>query len=307
MLRTRSVLIVASWLVACGGEIPATGGGGGGGAGGGAGGEAGAGGVPMGGAGGEGGSGGAGGGWPTCDVPPVDLPVSTIPQVWEADPSDPTEYWIPGVFVTAVSGGGCVDSGSCQLFVQQAETYPSLAAAAHQGLRVAITPAVASYFTGIGVGDRIDLRAFALRDTDDGKNELFFFVTPNLPGCAAVVGSGTPAPVTATLLDLTVEAYEETIGPVLVRVDTVSGNPNMPAETFGLWETGTPIDPTNMDITSLSPFFLSPQSFVGLTDGMNTNFQFVVGVFALFTPPADPLIKYEHIYPRTTAEYPVAN
>jgi hypothetical protein len=87
----------------------------------------------------------------------------------------------------------------------------------------------------------------------------------------------------------------------------VSGNPNLPAETFGLWETGTPIDPTNTDITSLSPFFLPTQAFTGLTDRLNTNFQSVTGVFALFTPPADPLIKYEHVYPRTDAEYPLAN
>jgi hypothetical protein len=32
-----------------------------------------------------------------------------------------------------------------------------------------------------------------------------------------------------------------------------------------------------------------------------------VGVFALFTPPADPLVKYRHVYPRTDAEYPIAN
>jgi hypothetical protein len=329
MLRhARSFWLVSSWLLACGGEVPATGGSGGGGeaagaagagasggeggagasgGAGGAGGEAGAGGALTGGAGGVGGEGGAGGGWPTCDVPPADLPVSTISQVWDADPADPTEFWIPGVFVSAVSGGGCVDNGSCQIFVQQAESFPSLAAAAHQGLRIAITPAVASYFTGIEVGDRIDLRAFAVRDTDGGKNELFFFVTSNLPGCAAVVGAGTPVPVTATLADLTVDAYEETIGPVLVRVETVSGNPNMPGQTFGLWETGSPIDPKNTDITSLSPFFLATQAFAGLTDGVNTNFQFVVGVFALFTPPADPLVKYRHVYPRTDAEYPIAN
>ncbi|NUP09240.1 MAG: hypothetical protein HOW73_24580 [Polyangiaceae bacterium] len=253
----------------------------------------------------EGGGGGAG--WPTCDTQPAGSPTMTIPEVWEANPAAPEEAWVPGVYVTAVSNGGCTAGASCQIFVQQEESYADLDAARQQSLRIGVAPTVAMYFEGIDVGDRIDLYARAVRDTEDGKNELIFLVTPNLPGCAAVVGSGDPQPVVATLADLSVAAYEDVMGPVLVRVNGVSGNPNPPAETFALWTTGQAPDGDITTVTSLSPFFLAGGAFTGLTDGMNTNFNHVVGVFGLFVPPADPLIKYEEIYVRSDADYPLAN
>ena len=323
-----SPFVLVSVLVACGGgEVPASGGSGGGGespGGGGAGATGGGGNGGIGGTGanaGEGGlggdggfggdggqtagGGGAGGGWPTCDVQPPDLEASTIADVWAADPAGPTEYWVPGVYVTAVAGDGCESGVACQFFVQQQESFASLAAATKQSLRVGVSPSTANYFTQLAVGDRVDLRAFAFRDTANGKNELFFFVSTNLPGCAEVVGAGSPQPVLATLADLSVDAYETTMGPVLVRIDTVSGNPNAPEATFGLWDTGAPIDPMNPGITSLSPFFLDTKAFTGLTDGLNTNFSEVVGVFGIFAPPADPLIKYEEIYVRSELDYPL--
>ncbi len=253
------------------------------------------------------GVGGSGGGdpWPTCDTQPPGSVTKTLPEIWVDNPATPTAAWVPGVFVTAVAGGGCTANTACQLFVQQEESYASLALATHQSLRVGVAPDAAVHFEGIAVGDQIDLYARAFRDTTDGANELFFLVASSLPGCAAVVGAGDPQPVDAVLDDLTVAAYEVDMGPVLVRVDTVSGNPNLPAETFGLWDTGTMPGGDITTITSLSPFFLPGGTFNGLVDGMNTDFVEVVGVFGLFVPPADPLIKYEEIYVRTDADYPL--
>jgi hypothetical protein len=229
----------------------------------------------------------------------------TIPEIWADDPLTPTAAWVPGVYVTAVSGGACAAGVACQIFVQQGEVYGSLTEAAHQSLRVGIAPAAAQYFEGIAVGDQIDLFARALRDTTDGKNELIFLVSASLPGCAEVVGAGDPQPLTVTLDQLTTQAYEVDVGPVLVRVETVTGNPNLPTETFALWDTGTMPGGDITTVTSLSPFFLPGATFTGLVDGMNTDFAEVIGVFGQFAPPADPLIKYEEIYPRSDFEYPV--
>ncbi|HTJ81349.1 MAG TPA: hypothetical protein VL400_06480 [Polyangiaceae bacterium] len=316
-------LAFASVLAACGGEVPVdttstsstsgSGGGatttsssGGGGTGGSTGSFTSTGGSGTGGAVGSGGAGGAGGGepWPTCDTQPAGSPTKTLSEIWADDPAFPTAAWVPGVYVTAVSGNGCVPNQACQFFVQQDESYADLAAATHQSLRVGITPAVAHYFTDIAVGDRVDLYANAFRDTQNGKNELNFLVGQSLPGCAKVVGSGDPQPFTITLDELSVQAYEVDRGPLLVRLETVTGNPNMPAETFALWDTGTAPSGDITTVTSLSPFFLPGATFNGLTDGTNTDFGEVVGVFGIFAPPAVPLIKYEEIYVRSDADYP---
>jgi len=310
-------------LVACGGEIPvdttstttsdgggttattSTGGAGEGGSGGGFTSTVGSGG--QGGAVGSGGAGGAGGGgdvWPDCNTQPTGSPTKTLPDLWTDDPTSPTEAWVPGVYVTAVSGDGCTANTACQFFVQQEASYADLAAATHQSLRVGVTPAVAHYFTDLAVGDRVDLYAHAFRDTQNGKNELGFLVANNLPGCAKVVGSGTLVPFTTTLDELSVQAYEVDRGPLFIRVDTVTGNPNPPAETFALWDSGTVPNGDITTVTSLSPFFLPGAAFNGLTDGTNTDFGEVVGVFGIFAPPATPLIKYEEIYVRSDADYP---
>ncbi len=251
------------------------------------------------------GTGGAGGAeWPTCETQPPGSPTKTIPDIWADDPAMPAEAWVPGVYVTAISGDGCVSGQACQFFVQQEESYATLAAAAHQSLRVGVAPAAAEHFEALAVGDQIDLYAHAFRDTEEGKNELLFLVTPALPGCALAVGSGDSQPVTVTLDQLSVATYETDVGPVLVRVETVSGNPNLAAETFALWDTGAMPGNDITTVTSLSPFFASGAAFTGLVDGMNTDFAEVVGVFGLFVPPADPLIKYEEIYVRSVADYP---
>ena len=209
-----------------------------------------------------------------------------------------------GVFITAISGGGCVADAACQIFVQQDETYGSFAEAAQHAIRIGIAPAVATDFVGLSDGDQVDAYGRGFRDLADGPDEALILVTPALEGCAKAIGTGDPQPVLVTLDQLSVDAYENTHGPVLVRVDTVTGNPNMPAETFALWDTGTLPGGDITTVTSLSPYFLPGAAFAGLTDGANTNFASVTGVFGLFVPPADPLIKYEEIYVRETADYP---
>lgn len=318
-------LLTFSAALGCGGEVPddASGGGGAGASSqggmggtpsvGGQGGLGGDGGTPATGGGGAssggGGAGGEGGApevWPDCLSQPAGSPTKTLPQIWADDPAAPAEAWVPGVYVTAISNGGCAAGTACQFFVQQEESYASLAQATHQSLRVGVAGSVSSYFTELQVGDQVDLYAHAFRDTQDGKNELIFLVTPALPGCAAVIGAGDPQPVLATLDDLTLSAYEDTMGPVLVQIDTVTGTPKTPPETFGLKDTGGQFGDITL-VTSLSPYFLPGAAFSGLTADVETDFESVIGVFGIFAPPADPLIKYEEIYVRSSADYPLAN
>lgn len=316
--RSLGFVLVFGVLACSGGELPTEGGGGTTAGGNGSGGET----TTTGGNGGDttttggsasggggaqstGGAGGAGPGWPSCLTQPAGSIERTIPDVWSLNPSMALESWVPGVYVSAISGGGCTAGQSCAIFVQTAESYIDLADATHQSLRIGVAPAAASYFEGIAVGDQIDLFASAFRDP--GTNELYFLVSPSLPGCANVIGQGNLQPVDAVLDDFTVATYETDIGPVLVRIDTVTGNPNTPPETFALWDTGTMPNGDITQVTSLSPFCLPGEVFTGLTDGMNTDFAEVVGVFSIFSPPADPPVKYEEICVRSSADYPLAN
>lgn len=279
-----------------GGGAGATGGGGSGGQGG-AGGTGGSGGA---GGGGAGGAGGAGGGWPTCDSAPGGVPSRTIHEIWQEDPAAATEVWVPGVFVTAVSGGACEAGTTCQLFVQQEETFATIAEGSQQALRVLVAANASEHFTGIGVADQVDLRAYVYRHTEGGENELFFHVSQALPGCAKVVGSGQLAAVPGLdLADLTVELYETTMGPLFIRLETVSGKPKLPDETFGLWESFMPGMGPIEEVTSMSPFFLPNGQFEGFTQDVIHNYSHVDGVFGIFAPQAEPLIKYEEIYIRS--------
>ena len=257
----------------------------------------------TGGQGGSGGQGGGGGGWPTCDAQPAGVTAYSIHDIWQQNPLTAVEAWVPGVFVTAVSGGACVAGSPCQLFVQQKETFSSIAEGMKQALRVVVFPAASEHFTGIGVGDRIDLRAYVYRHTQNGENEIFFHVSQSLPGCAKIVGSGELVPVPGLdLEDLTVAAYEETMGPLFIRLETVSGKPKAPNQTFGLWESFMPGGGPVEEVTSVSPFFLPGNQFTGLTPDIIYNFLTVDGVFGVFAPPADPLIKYEEIYIRSMSD-----
>ncbi len=250
--------------------------------------------------GGSGGNGGSGGGWPTCDAPPAGVTSYTLHEIWQENPMTAVEAWVPGVFVTAISGGGCVAGNPCQLFVQQKETFSTVADGLQQALRVLVFPNAAEHFVGLQVGDQIDLRAYVYRHTQNGENELFFHVSQSLPGCAAHVGSGQLLPVTGLdLEDLTLAAYEDTMGPLFIRLETVSGKPKNATETFGLWESFMPGMGPIEEVTSVSPFFVPGKQFTGLTPDVIYNFTHVDGVFGIFAPPADPLIKYEEIYIRS--------
>jgi hypothetical protein len=236
-----------------------------------------------------------------CDPDPANASAVTIPQIWAANPAMATDEWVPGVYVTGVSGAGCAANLSCQIFVQQDETYASLTAAAQKSIKIDITPALAGTFTGIAVGDKIDVHAHALRDTTNGQDELKFLVSGNLQGCAKVVGSGNPTPITTTLDMLTVDLYN-TEGPVLLTVDLVTGRPHQPAETFALWTTGSPPGTDITKVTSMSPFFLAGGGFTGFTPEMITQFSSVTGVFGLFQPMGPTV--YKEIYIRDMSEAP---
>ena len=254
---------------------------------------------------GAGGNGGGGGGWPTCDSPPVGAAQKTLHEIWQDDPAAPTPVWVPGVYVTGVSQGGCVAGSACQIFVQQGEQYADLAAGSQQALKIFVSGSTAQHFTSIAVGDQVDVYANAWRYDVDGQNELLLQVNQQLPGCAKKVGAGDPQPVTVLLSDLTLTAYEDTVGPLLVKVNDVSGKPALPDETFGLWTTGVFIDAGPESIVSLSPYFLSGGAFSGLVQGQTTSFTSVTGVFGVFFPAgpdAGPAIKYKEIYPRAMSE-----
>ena len=261
----------------------------------------------MGGAGGEG-QGGAGGEpfvWPTCDAPPADVAQKTLNEIWLEDPSAPTEVWVAGVYVTAVSGGGCKMGAGCQIFVQEKETFADIAAGSKRALKLFASPATAHHFTGIAVGDRIDVLAHAWRYNVDGQNELLLQVASHLPGCAKVVGTGNPQPVGGLdLVDLTVSLYENEMGPLLIQLETVSGKPHMPGELFALWESFMPGNDPIEEVTSMSPYMLPNSVFVGFQPDVIHNFTTVTGVFSLFVPPSDASEKYEVIYIRDMADAP---
>jgi hypothetical protein len=257
-----------------------------------------------GGATGGGGEGGAPATWPTCDTQPANAPTKSIQDVWNDDPMAPEPVWVPGVYVTAVSGSGCTGGTPCQIFVQQQETFASIAEGSQQAIKLFASAATASHFEGIAVGDRIDVYAHAWRYDINGQNELLLQVATALPGCAKVVGIGNPQPVAGlSLVDLTVDLYEETMGPLLIQVDAVSGSPDGPNELFGLWPAFMPGTQPLEEITSLSPHALPNGAFVGLTQGLIHNFSHVVGVYSLFLPASAPA-KYEVLYIRSMADAP---
>jgi hypothetical protein len=229
----------------------------------------------------------------------------TLHQIWQDNPTTQTEVWVPGVYVTGVSKGGCQTGVACQIFVQSAESFANLAAGSQQALKIFISANTAFHFAGIKPGDKVDVDAFAWRYDVNMQNELLLQVNLQYKGCAKVVGSGNPQPVTVQLSDLTLDAYENTVGPLLVKVDGVSGKPQMPTETFGLWKTGTFVDAGPDTIVSLSPYFLASGAFTGLQTGKVHDFTSITGVFGLFAPTTDPTAKYKEIYPRVDAEYPV--
>ncbi|GMV18034.1 MAG: hypothetical protein HS104_25485 [Polyangiaceae bacterium] len=300
------------------GGVPAGGGGaaGSGGSAGSGGGAAGSGGGNTGGAtsggGGSSGSGGSGGdagpSWPTCDTQPSGVPTKTVQQIWADNPTTETQVWVPGVYVTAISGSGCANNTTCQIFVQQAESYASLAAGAKQAIKLRVASTVAQYFTGLAVGDKVDVLGYAWRYNLSGANEMAIQINSQLPGCAKKVGTGTPAPITGVqLTDLSVGFYEQTHGPLLVQLSTVTGKPAGASEIFGLWKTGVGIgDAGPENLVNASPFFLPNGAFTGLpTNGTTAvDFTTLTGVFSVFIPvtEAGSPPKYMVMYPRAMSE-----
>lgn len=259
--------------------------------------------------GGSGGSGGdAGPSWPTCDTQPSGVPTKTIAQIWADNASKETQVWVPGVYVTAISGSGCANNTSCQIFVQQAESYASLAAGAKQAVKLRIASSVAQYFTGLKVGDKVDVLGYAWRYNLGGANEMAIQINSQLPGCAKKIGSGNPTPITGVqLTDLSVAFYEQTHGPLLVQLSTVTGKPAAATEIFGLWKTGVGIgDAGPESLVNASPFFLPNNAFTGLpTNGTTAvDFKTITGVFSVFIPflEAGTPPKYMVVYPRAMSE-----
>lgn len=243
--------------------------------------------------------------WPTCESAPPSATTATLHDIWLADPATPTRYFVTGVYVTAISRGGCTAGSACTIFVQSDTSFADLAAGSQQAIMMFVSANTSTHFTGVAVGDRVDVSGYAWRYDLDGRRDLLLQVNLMLPGCARTTGTVPATPVDVTLSDLTLAAYEDTVGPLLVRVSTVSGRPQLPTETFGLWTTGVFSDAGVTNVVSLSPAMLSGAAFTGLTMGSIHDFTSVTGVFGLFVPPGGAA-KYLEIYPRETAEYPVA-
>jgi len=249
--------------------------------------------------------------WPTCDTQPAGVPTKTVAQLWQDNAAAPAAAWVPDVIVTAISWGGCSAGHPCQVFLQTEATYPTLAAGAHQAIKLFVSDDTAQHFTQLQVGQRVNVYAHAWRyNFNPAQNELLLQVNATLRGCAWRVGDATATPIpNVQLSELTVDAYENTVGPLLVQVQDVTGKPGPANETFGLWKTGGPfVDAGPESIVSASPYSLSGGSFTGLPTGGQTEVDFdaVTGVFGLFVPSTDggASAKYLELYPRGMADMP---
>jgi hypothetical protein len=246
--------------------------------------------------------------WPTCDAKPAAVSERTIPAIWQADPPAAVETWVTGVYVTAISGAACSAGKACQIFLQSDLSYGSLPSAAKHGIKLFVSAAAASHFTAVKVGDQVDVLAWAWRYNLDFQHELLLQVNALTRGCAKTTSSNNAlVPLAGVrLTDLTIDAYENTHGPLFVRVATVLGKPDPSATaTFGLFhptDAGFPdagADGGNVDIVSLSPFFLPGSAFTGLS-AVLTSFTSLTGVFGTFVPKTGP--KYLELYPRVAGD-----
>ncbi len=248
--------------------------------------------------------------WPDCTTQPAGSPTKIIPDIWADDPSAPEEVWVPGVYVTAVSGGACVDGTACQIFLQQDAGYGSVEEARQHGIKLFASKKTAMHFTGVAVGDKVNVYGHAWRYTVGGQNELLIQVTLASPGCFAHVSSNnTLSPIPLTQLEDVVSEDYETAGPLFVSVTSnpkSHGKPKMPAETFGIIDNSLDLEAGTDQLISLSPTFLTGSAFNGLSMGTTTHFDTVNGVYGLFVPPNQmpPATKYKEIYVRSDADYP---
>ena len=245
--------------------------------------------------------------WPTCDAKPTTATTETIPEIWQANPAVAVQTWVTGVYVTAISGSACTANKACQIFVQTDLSYPSLAAAAKHSIKVFVSAAAASHFTTVAVGDRVDVLGGAWRYDINAQRELLMQVNTQLPGCMKTTSSGnTLVPLSGlTLTDLTLDKYENTHGPLLVKIASVLGKPDpSPTATFGLFHaTDGGLPEAGADagasIVSLSPFFLPGSTFTGLTPVL-TAFASLTGIFGTFVSSTGT--KYLELYPRKAAD-----
>ena len=245
--------------------------------------------------------------WPTCDAKPTSASAKTIPEIWQANSPVAVETWVTGVYVTAISGSACTANKACQLFVQTDLSYASLAAAAKHSIKVFVSAAAASHFTSVAVGDRVDVLGWAWRYDINAQYELLLQVNAQVRGCAKTSSSSNAIlPLSGlTLSDLTLDKYENTHGPLFVRVANVLGKPDpSPTSTFGLFhatEGGLPEAGADAGagIVSLSPFFLPGSTFTGLTPVL-TAFASLTGIFGTFVSSVGT--KYLEIYPRTMGD-----
>lgn len=246
--------------------------------------------------------------WPDCKSKPSAATDMTMSAIWATNPSSDTYVWLSGVYVSAISKGGCAAGTACQIYLQDQETYSSWAASAHHGIKLLIYANAAEEFVGLKVGDKVDVAGQAGRP----QSELLIRVgKQNLPGCARATGLGVPSPVTGVALaDLTVDAYEKTHGPVLLQLANVTGKPGDSFDIFGIWNTGTYNDAGPEGMVSASPYFLPGGGFTGLSydGGTQVKFSSITGVFGLFTPSGDAgaAVKYLVVYPRNMNEVVLA-
>lgn len=245
--------------------------------------------------------------WPSCDAKPATASAKTIPEIWAANPAAPTETWVSGVYVTAISGSACTANKACQIFVQSDLSYASASAAAKHAIKVFVSAAVSSHFTSVAVGDRVDVLGWAWRYDINAQHELLLQVNAQVRGCAKTTAKNAAlVPLSGlTLGDLTLDKYENTHGPLFVRIASVLGKPDpSPTATFGLFhasEGGVPEAGADAGagIVSLSPFFLPGSAFTGFTPVL-TAFASLTGVFGTFVSSTGT--KYLEIYPRTQAD-----
>ncbi len=249
--------------------------------------------------------------WPTCDARPASTTATTVSALWATPPTTPTYSWLEGLYVTAISGAGCTTSttASCQIFLADATSYADLAGAAKHAIRLLVYPPASPHFVGPQVGDQVNVAAWGYRVTSGGQNELLLDVSETRRGCIFKVGTGTVAPLAATLGQLgTVAAYQDTYGPVLVQLAGVTASTDATSiskTTGGLYYPAM-FDAGGPTPISVSPFFLSGDTFTGYGVATRYDWQTLTGVFGVFRPAsgsdAGTPPTYLEIYPRTMAD-----
>lgn len=257
----------------------------------------------------QGGAAGKAGGWPTCDTQPAGSKKTQVPDVWAENPGAYSPVWLEGLTVTAVSFGACNPTGNfqCILFLQTKPKFGSLSEGKHQGIKLFVSEKASPKFVGLGVGDVVNVYGNAVRYTQFGQNELRIHVDLEHPGCAKAVGTATPEPIKGVALeDMTIDNYENAIGPLLVQVDSLKGRPTPdPTETFALFKSEQEggFD-AGLDLTEvLTPYYLPSGKFLNLTADKWTTFPSITGVYSVFViSDGGQFTKYRTLGPRLQSE-----